>query len=276
MKEIHKSVEEKEKPWKPVALIWRGALFGAANVIPGVSGGTIAVSTGVYDTLIKSISNIIRYWKILFFFLLGAGLGLLIAAFGLEVLFEKWPGPTLFAFMGFILGGFPSLWKRANLGPRIKAGWVILFLAAFTVIVLMGLFLSPGQQPPVTQWTPRAALWVFLAGGAAAAAMVIPGISGSLLLLLLGMYSTFVSALTHMNLPILLTAALGVGLGILLISRLISVLLKKWHRATYAAILGLVLGSVVVLWPGLPKSWSILFSLSALFAGGIAGFILSD
>jgi len=276
MTKVQEQVLGKDKPWKPIALIWRGALFGAANVIPGVSGGTIAVSTGIYDTLIKSISNIIRYWKILFFFLLGAGLGLLIAAFGLEVLFEKWPGPTLFAFMGFICGGLPSLWKRADLGPRIKAGWVLLFLAALAVILLMGFFLSPGQQPPITQWTPRAALWVFLAGGAAAAAMVIPGISGSLLLLLMGMYSTFISALTHMNFPILLTAALGVGLGILLISRLIAILLRKWHRACYAVILGLVIGSVMVLWPGWPQSWGIFFSLLALSSGFFAGFVLSD
>lgn len=265
-----------EKQWSPLALIWRGALFGAANVIPGVSGGTIAVSTGVYDTLIKSVTHIIRYWKVLLFFLAGAALGLLIAAFGLEILFEKWPKPTLFAFMGFIAGSFPALWKKADPGPRLKLSWVLLFLTAFALIVLMGFFMNPGMQPPVTEWTPAAGLWIFLAGGAAAAAMVIPGISGSLLLLLLGMYSTFVSAVTHMNLPVLLTAALGVGAGILLISRLISFLLKRWHRASYGAILGLVAGSIVVLWPGLPRSWDILFCLASALGGILAGFYFSD
>lgn len=276
MKQENKEQNVSEKHWSPLALIWRGALFGAANVIPGVSGGTIAVSTGVYDTLIKSVTNIIRYWRILLFFLLGAGLGLILAAFGLEVLFEKWPQPTLFAFMGFIAGGFPSLWKKADLGSRLKISWVLLFMGAFALIILMGFFLNPGMQPPLTQWTPEAALWIFLAGCAAAAAMVIPGISGSLLLLLIGMYSTFVSAVTHMNLPILITAALGVGAGILLIARLISWLLQRWHRATYAAILGLVIGSVVVLWPGLPQSWGIFVCAICVLGGILAGFHLSD
>ncbi|MDA3849792.1 MAG: DUF368 domain-containing protein [Spirochaetaceae bacterium] len=257
-------------------LLWKGALFGVANIIPGVSGGTIAVITGVYDDFMDAISHFIKQWKFLLVYLGGAMLGILLGSFTLEALFENWPGPTLFCFMGFILGGIPLLWKRSDLKGKIKPSWIMGFVISFTLVIAMKFLLNPSESTAITQWTPQIAVIIFCAGAAAASAMVIPGVSGSFLLLLIGMYTTFVGAVTHMNFPILITAAAGVVVGILFTAKIMGVLLAKFHHGTYAVIMGLVLGSLIALWPGIPRGWMIPVSAAALLFGLWGGYKLGD
>ena len=261
---------------KAPELLWKGALFGLANIIPGVSGGTLAVITGVYDDFMEAVSHLFKHWKFLFFYLLGAGVGIIGGSFSLEKLFELWPQPTLFCFMGFIIGGIPLLWKRSGLSFRKGAGWLVGFLLAFCVVVLMRFVFNPAETEPVTELTFSAGIVIFVSAAAAASAMVIPGISGSFILLLLGMYTTFVGAVTDMNIAVILVILAGVATGLLLTARIISFFLKRFHRGTYAVILGLVIGSVFALWPGIPSGILILSSVIAL-AGGIAGgYFLGD
>lgn len=258
------------------SLIWKGALFGIANIIPGVSGGTMAVVTGVYDEFMEAIAHFIKKRNFLFFYLAGAGIGIVGAAFILEDLFERWPQPTLFTFMGFILGGIPMLVKKGRFEKKLRLSWGIGFLIAFALIIVMGFMLNPAESEPITVMNVQTGLMVFFSGIAAASAMIIPGISGSFLLLLFGMYTTFVGAVTDMNFPILIAGGAGVGTGVMVVSRLISFCLNRYHSLTYSVILGLVSASAIALWPGFSFDAQGIFSVLFFVAGLIGGYKLGD
>jgi putative membrane protein len=265
-----------KKNQKPLELIWKGALFGVANIIPGVSGGTLAVITGVYDQFMEAIGHFVKHWKFLFFYMIGAGIGIVGGSFSLETLFERWPAPTLFCFMGFILGGLPLLWKRSTLSLKGSKSWIIGFLISFTLVVLMRFLLNPTETEPMRDVNLSVAIAIFLSGAAAASAMVVPGISGSFLLLLFGMYTTYVTAITEMNFIIIIVAGLGIVAGLLVTARVITFFLERFHKGTYGVILGLVCGSVIALWPGVPEGLQILAAVLT-FAGGLAGgYLLGD
>ncbi len=271
------SSDSKTKKHSPFSLLAKGALFGLANIIPGVSGGTMAVITGVYDDFMKAISHFIREWRFLVLYLSGAVLGIAGGSVTIQKLFEHWPGPTLFCFMGFILGGLPFLVKKADLrGKKIRRTWVPGFVLAFALVLLMAFVLQPAEREAITEFTLPTAL--ILAGGAilASSAMVIPGISGSFLLLLAGLYTTFISAVTRLDIPMLICIAAGVGLGILLTAKIISFFLARFYHATYGVILGLVCASVIALWPGLPRGMMIFYSLAAFALGLAGGAFLGD
>lgn len=265
-----------QKKHSPLELIWKGALFGIANVIPGVSGGTLAVITGVYDHFMEAIGHFVKHWKFLLFYFIGAGIGLIGGSFTIETLFELWPAPTLFCFMGFILGGIPLLWKRSTLSFSENKSWVIGFIISFAIVVMMRFLFDPSETEPIRELTAATAIAVFLSGAAAASAMVVPGISGSFLLLLFGMYTTFVSAITDMNLLIIGIAGLGVVVGLLVTARIISFFLTKFHKGTYGVILGLVCGSLIALWPGIPSGLAIVASVLTFGVGIAGGYFLGD
>lgn len=257
-------------------LIWKGALFGIANIIPGVSGGTMAVITGVYDDFMNAIPRFIKNWLFLVLYLGGAVLGILGGSFTIQALFERWPAPTMFLFMGFILGGIPMLIKTGKFEGKIKTGWAAGFLIAFIMVIAMSFILNPGEKTAITEFSASTALFLVAGGALAASAMVIPGISGSFLMLLIGLYSTFVAAVTHMNIPFLICIAAGVAGGILLTARIMTFFLDHFHQGTYAVILGLVSASVVALWPGIPSGWMILSCLLCFAAGLAGGYLLGD
>lgn len=259
-----------------IGLFLRGAFIGIANTIPGVSGGTIAVVTGIYDELMGAISHFLKSWKFLAVLLVGAGVGIKGFAWVIDFLFENFPALTLLFFMGLILGGVPFLWKKADLGRKIKVSWVLSFILAFVLVVAMGWGIEPGVSDPITQFTFSSGLKVLLAGVAGGAAMIIPGVSGSFLLLLLGMYSTVIASINDTNIPILAPFGLGMVIGIVGIAKIMSFLLARFHRGTYAAILGLICGSIIVLWPGVSLSlWGIL-SLLLIPVGAVSGYLLGD
>lgn len=257
-------------------LLGKGALIGVANTVPGVSGGTIAVVTGIYDELMDSITHFFKCWKFLVVLVLGAGIGILLFARFIESLMEHFPTQTLYVFIGLILGGIPFLWKKADFGKKLKLPWIIGFVFSFSIILLMGKGMEPGESVIITELSAGTALFIFTAGIAAAGAMIIPGVSGSFIMLLLGVYSTIINAVNNLNLPILAAMAAGVALGIFLVARVMSFLLERFPHMTYAIILGLVLGSLVILWPGLIVSWVGFASLLLIPVGALGGFLLGD
>ena len=259
-----------------IGLFGKGALVGVANTVPGVSGGTIAVVTGIYDEMMESISHFIKSWKFLAVLIAGAGAGILIFAHLIEFLFENYPAQTLYSFVGLILGGVPFLWKKAELGKKIHITWIIAFLIAFILVVLMGLSAEPGESEPIRTLSFSTGLMIFLAGAAGAAAMIIPGVSGSFLLLLMGMYTTFIAAVNDMNLPVLAIAGLGMAAGILGVARIMSFCLKRFPHITYSVIFGLVFGSIVALWPGVTGGAAGILSLLFIPLGFAAGYFLGD
>lgn len=261
----------------------KGSLIGAANTIPGVSGGTIAVITRLYDGLIESVGAFFKTgWKKNLSFLLpivlGVVVGIALFARVVDFFLASYPVETAFFFMGLILGSVPALFK-ITVQERFHPVYVVPFLLAFGLLVAMALVGRPPASEPITIVTVQSGIRIFLTGVISSATMIIPGVSGSFVMLLIGMYSTFIAAINDLNLPVLALLVPGFILGIVLVSKVIRALLHRFHSVTYWAIIGLVLGSILAIWPrAADESWIVPTTVSSVVAGiGVfaVGFLLA-
>lgn len=249
-----------------------GIVLGIANAIPGVSGGTMAVVFNVYDRLVSLISlNIKKIFSDLPFLLLlaaGAGTGIILFAKLMSGLFESYPVPTTWFFMGLIAGSIPFIAARTRGGVLLPVK-AVLAAVAFAVMIVT-VFFRPEEGAGQAVTTLNTALFVFLffAAFAGAAAMIVPGLSGSFVFLMLGAYRTIIRAVSDFNLPVLLPVCLGAGAGLLAGAALIRFFLARFPTLLYAVILGLVVGSLVPVYPGLPPTVPQLVVSIAVFAAG--------
>lgn len=247
--------------------ILRGMVIGIANIIPGVSGGTMMVSMGIYDTIIYSVNHLFKEFKkcvmMLLPYAIGMVLAILLGAFGLEAAFEKIPLITNALFIGLILGSVPLIFKNVKedgLGQKKTPISLIIFVIFFAIVVLLKVF-EAENRTEITITFGNIILCLLL-GMIASATMVIPGVSGSMMLKTLGYYETIVTdGITGLTstlfkgdfsgampyIATLLPFAIGIVLGIFAIAKLIDILLKKWKGYTYSAILGMVIASPVVI-----------------------------
>lgn len=230
--------------------------MGIANVIPGVSGGTIALVGGVYEDIFASLKGIntkfinavLRgkfreaFRQVNGFFLgvlfLGVALGILLLANVLSGLLCTYPKQVNALFFGLILASVYSVGKRIS-GHSLLS--ILLFLAG------TGFALGIGFLPPMNGSNDF--IFMVLCGIVAACSMVLPGLSGSYVLLLMGAYATVVKAVTDLQLSILLPLALGAGIGLLGLTRVIALLFERAKRETLSLMAGFVLGSLYVIWP---------------------------
>ena len=241
--------------------ILRGAVIGVSNIIPGVSGGTMAVSMGIYDRVIYAVNNLFKQFKKNFKDLLPIIIGVLIGLFAFAALIGTLLGtksseipmtrlPTNFAFIGLILGGLPAIYKRVNM-KSAKLPGVVLFLIFLALVVVLPL-LNPPEARTVDHSIGTILLMIPL-GAIASSTMVIPGISGSMILMLLGYYNPVINAMNDLragdwsSLAILAPYVIGLLVGIVFIAKLMNFLLKKHAALTFSAIFGLVIGSPVAL-----------------------------
>lgn len=246
--------------------IIKGIFIGIANIIPGVSGGTLALSMGIYDKLIGAVSNFLKDWKkslvILFPILIGCGIGLVGFTFAIEYLLSEHTFVTCMAFIGLILGGLPILvrqlrGKLQQRGASIGISDILAFVILFAFAILLPLLNSEEEVLKTLMATPGTMVIMFFIGIIASATMVIPGVSGSLILMILGYYygiiesiKTFLESLKSFDIPaltngflILFPLGMGILLGIFLIAKLITFLFERYGVQTYCAILGLILSS---------------------------------
>ena len=241
---------------KPLLLFLKGVAMGAANVIPGVSGGTVAFITGIFERLIAAIKAIdlaaLRLfftgkWKsfaekidlaFLFWIFLGVGVSIFSLAKGLEWALLNQEILTLALFFGLILASI------LGIGKEIKKYDTITTLSATIgcLIAIVIAFLPPAQ--------PNAAIWyVFLCGIVAVCSMILPGLSGSYILLLMGNYALVLSAIYRLDFGILIPLLLGAVVGLVFFSRLLSWLFQKNQNATVSLLTGFVTGSLLIIWP---------------------------
>ncbi len=253
-----------------LSLFLKGVGIGAANTVPGVSGGTIAAITGIYDRLIHAISTFFKAWKknalILVPVGLGALLGIALFASLVEYLLLAVPQATAFFFIGLIVGSLPFLLGQVA-GRRFRAPQIIAAVIAAGVVILMGVAGRPPMTEPIITLSVTNSLWLLLAGAIAAATMIIPGVSGSFVLLLIGMYQTFITAVSSGNLPLLAVLGAGALIGIVAVSRVLDLLFARFYAVTYWAIIGLVAGSVAGIWPDVTSKEPLWLSLVAVAAG---------
>lgn len=239
--------------------VLKGILIGISVVIPGVSGGSMAVAMGIYDQLIEftTVSRAARARvRVLLPYLIGIFVGVAGFAYLIERLFEAYPLQTAFAFVGMILGALPMLVKKVR-GERFRLSHAAILIGTIALMVMLPV---ASRQAGVTfalnQTWGHAALAMGL-GFVAAATMVIPGVSGSMLLILLGYYepmlqyvNAFTRALLRFDIAsmfsgaaILMPFTVGVALGAVIMARGIKTMLRRFPCATYYGIIGLVASS---------------------------------
>lgn len=246
--------------------IIKGMLIGIANIIPGVSGGTMAVSLGIYDKLISSVSNLLTDWKrslvTLLPIIIGCGIGIVGFTYAIEYLLNHHTFVTCMAFVGLILGGIPTLVSSLKKelkknSSRIGISGIMAFLVLFAVAVLLPMMNAEDEVLKTFSVTPGTVTALFFVGVIASATMVVPGVSGSLVMMILGYYygiintiKSFLDSLKAFDMAglmhgfaLLMPFGIGVLLGIFLIAKLITFLFNKFGVQTYCAILGLIAAS---------------------------------
>ena len=238
--------------------IIKGAIIGVANVIPGLSGGTIAVSMGIYEKLIHIINNIfktpLKCIKEMWTYIVGMLIGIVLAVFGITYLFEISPIPTAMLFVGLVLGAVPTIGGKVD-ERNISTKDIITFVAFLAIII--GIPFLKGTVADVNESSIAIYFIVFVLGIVSAATMVVPGVSGSMILMAFGYYEYIMSTISEIikgavNLEfsvvwdkglILIPFAIGVLIGIIGIAKLIEWLLEHHEKTVYWGILGLLVAS---------------------------------
>lgn len=243
---------------KNIILMIKGIVIALANIIPGVSGGTLMITLGVYEQIIDIIShpfkNLKNNWK----FILFIGIGLVVGVLGFSKLIsyclDKFPLATPLFFIGLILGGLPLLFRKGKVKENIKFSNILIFLITFGIVLLFT-FLKSGDSVVTITTNFKGITLLFLVGMVAASSMIIPGISGSFMLMLLGYYKPIIDTISNLtkfnnlwdNLKILIPFGLGVIVGVVLVAKLIEYLLKKFEIKTYFGVIGFVLASIIAI-----------------------------
>ena len=238
--------------------ILKGMVIGAANVIPGVSGGTLAVSMGVYETIIYSINNIFKHplktIKDLWPFMIGIVLGIIASVFVVTFLFEAFPIPTATFFVGLVLGALPTIIPKVE-GKTLELKDFILFTVLAAIILFLPAFAS--NSDATLGGGIMSYLIMFGLGVIASATMVVPGVSGSMVLMALGYYTFVMATISSCikdlatfdwlglfsAIKILLPFGLGVIAGIIGMSKAIEKLLSKYPKMVYWGMIGLIVAS---------------------------------
>lgn len=273
--------------------ILQGMVVGIANIIPGVSGGTMMVAMGLYDRLIHAITHLKSEFKesmkLLIPIFAGAGIAIIALSRLFEFLLATWPIPTNFAFCGLIAGSLPFIFKKVK-GHKVTVSKIIPFLIFFGVVILMALLGETGGASADVSFGFVNILKLFGVGVIAAATMVVPGVSGSMMLMLLGYYDTilkaindFVDALVKFDMGGLATGVgilapfgIGVVIGIFIIAKLIEFIFSKAEIHAYYGIIGLILASPIAIlmktdWSG----FSVLMIGIGILTFGLGWFIAS-
>ncbi len=242
---------------KNLTLFLKGAAMGAANVVPGVSGGTIAFITGIYNRFINALKSFdLQAIKMLFSFkikellqhidaafliplFLGVGVSLITLGKALNYLFDFYPILVWSYFFGLILASVFSLGKEVKKWNIFSCFWG---LSGVVLAIILGL-LKPASES-------TALVYLMICGIAAMSSMILPGLSGSFVLILLGNYKLIMlEAIPNVELKIIIPVALGAIVGFVVLSRVISFLLKKAENHTMMTLTGFILGSLFIIWP---------------------------
>lgn len=258
-----------------------GLVFGLANVIPGVSGGTMAVVFGIYERLISLIADFRKRWRqdLGFIIPMGIGAGIAILAFGkaMDWVLVHYPALANSFFLGVIVGSLPMLLKKAFRTARgdWRVGLSNILPGIVTLAIMLWMSFAGEGESTVREmaFTAGNVLLMVIYGIVAAACMIIPGISGSFVMVMMGAYATVINAVATLNVMLLIPFAIGALIGIFGCAKLIRFLLDKYEMPTYSAILGFVIGSIPAVFPG----WSSI-SIGAIlcFAVGLAAILLCN
>lgn len=242
----------------------KGIIVGIANILPGFSGGVMAVSFNVYDKLIYALTNFykkpIQVFKDIWGLALGIGFGILISIFGIKLFLDNFPIPTIFFFTGLIVGSIPNIYDRVD-AKRINWKKVLSFLFGFGLITALLIFSITYNETNIGvvigSVSVKDIIILFFVGIIAAATMIIPGVSGSLILLAIGYYNYIIDFTTSFiksvfsidfngifsNLLLVIALGLGIVVGMLSLAKIVEKLIDKYPKLFYSVVLGLLIAS---------------------------------
>ncbi len=274
-----------------IMLIVKGFILGIANIIPGVSGGTLAITLGIYEELINTISHIFSNFKKNLKFLIPIGIGAVLSVLLMSKLvtysLDKFPIPTTLFFIGLIVGGIPLIFNKVK-GKKKETKNMIGFLIPFVLVIIMAFMKDPSNVVNLNSINPIMFLILFIVGVIAAATMVIPGVSGSFVLMLIGFYKPIMSTISKLtdfsllghNISVLLPFGIGIIIGIIGVAKLIEYLLSKHELLTYHIILGFITASIISLFMSLStynfNIGQILVGIVLFIVGTVVGYKLGD
>ena len=254
-----------------------GTLTGIISMLPGASGATILVIFGLYERLIGDLAHIrdrlLKDLRFIIVILIGVFIGMMICAFGLEFLIERWEIPTMFFFAALILAQVPDIRKLGKTeGEKTTYADLVAFLGGFLIMIAC-LFLGEGGDVDVSP------LMMILIGIIFAISKMAPGISGSTVLLALGLYTPLMEAMTEFDLEFLLPVGIGLLIGVFGMSKIMDACITRHRRVTYSAILGLTVGSIVTVsiqaCQGIDGTGGIIGGIIGIIIGLVFGILLS-
>lgn len=249
--------------------VLKGGFIGGTMTVPGVSGGSMAMILGIYDKLIYSVSNVFKQPKASLLYLIkvsaGALAGMFLFARLMDRILQTYPMPAGFFFLGAVLGGIPVILRSARVE---RFTFQTLLFPLLGILCVYGISLLPVGLFAVSDEVSFAYLLLqFIGGWIIAIALVLPGISTSHMLLMLGLYETVIRAVKDMDLILLLPLIIGVLIGTFATGKVLDKLFERYRMQTYLAVFGFLLGSLVELFPGIPEPCEVLPSVLSLLAG---------
>ena len=266
-----------------IILILKGFIMGIANIIPGVSGGTLALILGIYEDFIGAISHFFSNFKKNICFLAPVAIGMVLAIASLsrviDYSYNHYPIPTSLFFVGLVLGGIPMLLSKVRKTKEVKkVSSYVIFAITFSIVIIMAcsdFIFGEGLKVSFDSMNILNYIILLLVGIIAAATMVIPGVSGSLVLMLLGYYYPIIDVIKdftsfkNIGSSIIILGVFGVGilLGIVLISKLIEYLFEKYEVKTYFGVLGFIIASIIAIPISTMLSISVTFTVPQVLIG---------
>jgi len=258
-----------------------GFVLGITTVIPGISVATMAVAFNIYDRLINvivpNIKKIIAAWMFWLPLVIGGVAGVVFASKAFVLLFNNYPIPTYWFFIGVIAGSIPLVYSRIR-KESSRLPWLSSAICAVLALAVMAVIAVLKPEEGTTVYT-ELTLPIFgllaLGGALGAIAMIIPGISGAFLLLIIGLYRTVLQAVSSLNIMLLIPLVLGACIGLLIGAAFVRFLLSKVPKETNGAVLGLVAGSIFILYPGgFGEGFGIAVSILCLLVGFALSFFM--
>jgi putative membrane protein len=250
----------------------KGIVIGSTMMVPGVSGGTTALILGIYDDLIKALSNLFTNFKenMMFLSIVGSGglIGLFSISFVIEYFIINYNYPTMFLFLGIVTGGLPVLYKEANKGSKTKKD-ILWFFLGFIIIAIL-LYLDSNVEKSLFTFenlTLFTSIYLIMAGFIIAIGLILPGVSTSFMFLVLGLLTPTINAVKTLNIPFLAPLALGIIVGVFGTTKLLEKLLYNYPRPTYLMILGFVIASLFEVFPGVPRGTELVISILTFTVG---------
>lgn len=249
--------------------IIKGIFIGAGAIVPGLSSGVLCVIFGIYEKLLDAVLNFFKdikqNIKFLFPIALGVGIGVLLFSNGLNYALYAFPIQTKSIFIGLILGTIPSLIKEVNEKEPFRPQNVVYLLIALAIGIVT--VILENQMTIISNVEEINSFYLILCGVIMSLGIIVPGVSSTIILMLLGVYSIYLQSVANLYLPVLITMGIGLVLGSIVVMKVTKILLEKQYAKTFYSIIGFTIGSVLVLVPQGMTTLEMVLSILCILLG---------